>query len=318
MPDGVFDLVAIGEPLVEFNQARGDGRSWLQGFGGDTSNAAIAASRLGARSAYFTRIGDDAFGRLLLELWRREGVDAGTVQTDATAPTGIYFVTHGPDGHAFSYRRAGSAASRMGVHDVPEPLIRRARFLHVSGISQAISGSARDAVRHAVRIARQAGVRVAYDPNLRPALWPTAQAADALDEIVEQTDVFLPGLDDLRALTGIDEAHRLVDWCHARGASTVVLKLGARGALASAGGARTFIAAFAVQAVDATGAGDCFDAALLVRLGAGDGLADAVRFACAAAALSTRGYGAVDPLPRLGEVRAFMQGGGDSTRASSR
>lgn len=310
MPDGAFDLVAIGEALVEFNQARGDGRSWLQGFGGDTSNTAIAASRLGARSAYFTRIGDDAFGRLLLELWRREGVDAGMVQTDATAPTGLYFVTHGPHGHAFSYRRADSAASRMSVHDVPEPLIRRARFLHVSGISQAISASARAAVRHAVRIARQAGVRVAYDPNLRPALWTPAQAAEALDEIVGQVDVFLPGLEDLRALTGFDDPHRLVEWCHARGASTVVLKLGARGALASAEGARTFIDAFAVQAVDATGAGDCFDAALLVRLGAGDRLADAARFACAAAALSTRGYGAVEPLPGSGEVMALMERGG--------
>ncbi len=311
MPDGAFDLVAIGEPLVEFNQARGDGRTWLQGFGGDTSNTVIAASRLGARTAYFTRIGDDAFGRLLLELWRREGVDAGTVQTDASAPTGIYFVTHGPHGHAFSYRRDGSAASRMRAHDVPEPLIRSARFLHVSGISQAIGASARDAVRHAVRVARQAGVRVAYDPNLRPALWTPAQAAEALDEIMEQVDVFLPGLEDLRALTGIDDPHRLVDWCHARGAPTVVLKLGARGALASVDGVRTLVDAFPVRAVDATGAGDCFDAALLVRLGAGDGLADATRFACAAAALSTRGYGAVDPLPGLDDVTALIARGAD-------
>lgn len=316
MPERAFDLVAIGEALVEFNQARGDGRSYLQGFGGDTSNVVIAASRLGARTAYFTRIGDDAFGRLLLELWRREGVDAGTVQTDSTAPTGIYFVTHGPHGHAFSYRRTGSAASRMRAHDVPEPLIRSARFLHVSGISQAISGSARAAVRHAVRIARQAGARVAYDPNLRPALWTPSQAVEALEEIMGQVEVFLPGLEDLRALTGIDDPDRLVEWCHDRGASTVVLKLGERGALISDGGVRSLIDAFPVRAVDATGAGDCFDAALLVRLGAGDGLADAARFACAAAALSTRGYGAVDPLPGFGEVMALMAGGDPSSSSA--
>ena len=85
-----FDIVAIGEAMVEFNQVQsGDGRSYLQGFGGDTSNAVIAAARQGARCAYFTRLGDDDFGRLLLELWRSEGVDCTSVAMDTQAPTGI-------------------------------------------------------------------------------------------------------------------------------------------------------------------------------------------------------------------------------------
>ena len=108
-----FDVVALGEALVEFNQTSSGEPDYLQGFGGDTSNAVIAAARAGARTAYLTRIGDDGFGRSLLELWRREGVDTQAVDADPAAPTGIYFVSHGAHGHEFSYRRAGSAASRM-------------------------------------------------------------------------------------------------------------------------------------------------------------------------------------------------------------
>src|SRR5574340_1021401 len=90
-----FDLVALGEAMVEFNELRGDGvRTWRQGFGGDTSNAVIAAARLGARCAYVTRVGDDSFGRVLLSLWSSEGVVTEGVTVDAAAPTGVYFVTH--------------------------------------------------------------------------------------------------------------------------------------------------------------------------------------------------------------------------------
>ena len=112
------DLLAIGEPLVELNQAK-DGEPFLQGFGGDTSNAMIAAARLGADAAYFTAIGADRFGQALTELWMKEGVDASRVVINGGAHTGLYFVTHGPEGHQFSYMRAGSAASRIGESDLP-------------------------------------------------------------------------------------------------------------------------------------------------------------------------------------------------------
>ncbi len=103
------DIVALGEPLIEFNQARSaDPHTYLQGFGGDTSNMAIAAARLGARVAYVTRLGADSFGRMFIDLWSQEGVDTSGVTLDPEAPTGVYFVTHGAHGHEFSYLRAGS------------------------------------------------------------------------------------------------------------------------------------------------------------------------------------------------------------------
>lgn len=304
-----YDIVAIGEALIEFNQTRGgESRNWLQGFGGDTSNAMIAAARQGARTAYFTRLGDDGFGRLCMDLWRTEGVDASAVQIDAAAPTGIYFVSHGEDGHAFTYRRAGSAASVMKVGDLPLDIVCSAKYLHVSGISQAISESATAAVAHAVGAARGCGVKVAYDPNVRVKLWPLARAKAVIDATIPYVDCFLPGIDDMTLVCGLDEPNRILDWCHAHGAAQVVLKLGARGAIVSDGRTRTAIAPFKVDAVDATGAGDCFDGTLLARLAAGDALVDAARYASAAAALATTGYGAVAPLPRGDVVRAMLDG----------
>ena len=108
------DILAYGEPMVEFNQTgQGDGRLYLQGFGGDSSNFAIAAARQGARVGYFSALGDDAHGRMLRALWDEEGVDHTDVKVDAAACTAIYFVTHGARGHDFHFYRSGSAASRL-------------------------------------------------------------------------------------------------------------------------------------------------------------------------------------------------------------
>ena len=303
-----FDLLAIGEPMVEFNQTRADDeRSYRLGFGGDTSNAVIAAARQGARAAYFSRLGDDAFGRSLLALWSREGVDASWVQVDAQAPTGIYFVHHGPKGHAFSYRRAGSAASRMTAADLPLALIARARYLHVSGISQAISESACAAVEAAIAHARASGTKVSYDPNLRLALWPLERAAEVIRPTIAQCDEFLPSIDDVRQVSGLTEPRAIIAWAHDLGAPRVVLKLGREGALVSEGRGFIEVPAHRVVAVDATGAGDCFDGSYLARRAAGDGMEAAAGWACVAAALATTGYGAVDPLPTREMVQKFLR-----------
>ena len=168
------DIVCLGEPMLEFNQ-QDDGR-YLPGHGGDTSNCAIAAARQGASVGFVTRLGADAFGDSFVALWAREGIDASCVRRDPEVNTGIYFVTHGAAGHQFSYFRAGSASSRMGPEDLPEEYIAGAKILHVSGISQAISERATDAVFRAIEIARTNAVRVSYDSNLRLKLWPLDRA----------------------------------------------------------------------------------------------------------------------------------------------
>lgn len=294
-------IVSIGEPMVEFNQTRPGERTFLQGFGGDTSNMVIAAARSGARTAYLTRIGDDEFGRMLLELWRREGVDTTGVIVDSEAPTGVYFVSHGPQGHVFSYLRQGSAASRLQPADLPD--LGEASFLHASGISMAISSSACDTVLAAFEGARG---RIAFDSNLRLKLWPLARAREMVGKAAAMADYFFPSLEDAQALSGKPSPEENLAWAHSLGAKSVFLKLGPDGVIVSDGRRRERIPGHKVKAVDATGAGDCFCGAALARLAAGDTIWEAARYANAAAALATTGFGAVDPLPREAAVRSMI------------
>jgi len=308
-----IDVVALGEAMVEFNQTHPGQSQYLQGFGGDTSNAVIAAARAGAKTAYLTRVGADTFGQALIDLWASENVATTLVERDAANPTGIYFVTHGKNGHEFSYLRAGSAASRMtpqwlegGVADT----IKAARVLHLSGISLAISPAACDTAFAAMRVAREAGTLVSFDSNLRLKLWPLDRAAACMAHAVSLCDVFLPSLEDVTALVGISEPDAVADWGHAMGAKTVVLKLGAEGALISQGiGAankRERISGRKVQLVDATGAGDCFCGNLLAQLAKGTPVVEAARYANTAASIAVQGFGAVAPLPRQAEVEALL------------
>ena len=304
-----LDVLALGEAMVEFNQTgEGAGRLYLQGFGGDTSNFAIAAARQGARAGYLSALGDDEHGRLLRALWDREGVDHASVAADPDAYTAVYFVNHDERGHHFSFMRSGSAAARMKPAELPRERIAAARVLHLSGISLAISPSACDAGYAAIGIAREAGVQVCFDTNLRLKLWPVDRARAVMVDVMRRCDILLPSLDDVAAISGLREPDALVDWCLGLGAKVVALKLGDAGALVADGRQRHRIAPHPCKPVDATGAGDTFGGAFVARLLAGDGLLEAGRYAAVAAALSTEGYGAVEPIPTADRVRAALEG----------
>ena len=310
MAKKTFDVIALGEAMVEFNQTLPGRPEYLQGFGGDTSNVVIAAARAGAKTAYLSRVGQDAFGQDLVAMWATEGVDTRTVEQTAEAPTGIYFVTHGSTGHAFNYRRAGSAASRMCPtwlqQTVNTDMLANARIFHASGISLAISDSACDTAFVAMKLARAAGTLVSFDANFRLALWPADRAAACIRQAIALSDIFVPSLEDITTLIGMTDVDQVVDWAHAMGARQVVLKLGGNGALVSDGARRLRIVEHCVPTVDATGAGDCFCGNLLARLARGDTLFEAAHYANAAAAVAVQGYGAVAPLPRPHQVRALL------------
>ncbi len=295
---GFPDILAIGEPMVEFNQTgEADARLYLQGFGGDTSNFVIAAARQGARVGYITALGDDPYGAMLRNLWNEEGVDTRDVMSNPVAFTAIYFVTHSERGHQFDFFRKGSAASLMRPSDLRADNIRRAKVLHLSGISLAISKSVRETCFVACDIAKSAGVKVSFDTNLRLKLWSMEEARDVMRRAIALSDICLPSYDDMTALAGLTEPEAIVQYCLDLGAKTVALKLGAQGALLGEAGVRHRISAFACNPVDATGAGDAFGGALVARLVAGDSLLAAGKYAAIVAALSTEGFGAVAPIP---------------------
>ena len=291
----MLDLIALGEPMVELNQTQG--RDYMPGFGGDTSNAIIAAARQGANCGYLTAIGADRFGSDFLALWAREGVHTTHVKISREAPTAVYFVHHGVQGHEFSYLRAGSAASQYSAEDLPLDAIGAARCLHVSGISQAISPRAADAVFAAIDTARTAGRLVSYDTNLRLKLWPLTRARAIIHEAMKSATIALPGLDDAEQLTGLSDPDKIADFYLHLGAKIVALTLGKAGALIATPDQRQRVPSIKGDAVDATGAGDTFDGAFLAEyLRCSDAFA-AGRYANIAAALSTQGFGAIEPIP---------------------
>ncbi len=301
------EILAIGEPMVEFNQTgEAEGRLYLQGFGGDTSNFVIAAARQGARTGYLTALGNDPYGAMLRKLWRKEGVDTRDVRTKPEAFTAIYFVTHSEQGHQFDFFRKGSAASLMVPGDLSATSIQLAKVLHLSGISLALSKTARDTCFAACEIAKAAGVKVSFDTNLRLKLWSLEEARPVMQRAIALSDVCLPSYEDMTALTGLDDPEEIVQYCLNLGAKTVALKLGADGALLGQEGFRHKVPAFACKPVDATGAGDAFGGALIARLVAGDSLLNAGQYAAIVAALSTEGLGAVAPIPFAQVVKERM------------
>jgi 2-dehydro-3-deoxygluconokinase len=301
-----YDILAIGEGMVEFNQTMAGEPTYLQGFGGDTSNALIAAARAGARCGYVSAVGDDVFGKSLIDLWQLARIDIDLVAIKSGANSGLYFVTHTDGGHAFSYRRADSAAALMQLNRVQREALQQTKWLHYSGISQAISQNAREQCFEAVAIAKAAGSKISFDSNLRLKLWSLEDAKQHMLPAIAQCDLFLPSLDDVVQLSGIEAPANIVRWSHDLGAKQVVLKMGSAGVLVSDGQQLSQIQAITVQAVDATGAGDCFAGNLLARIALGDDLTAAARYANAAAALSVQGFGAVAPMPLPEAVHALL------------
>lgn len=304
------DLLCMGEPMLEFNQlpTQPNGEvHYLAGHGGDTSNTAVAAARQGASVGYITAIGQDAPGDSFMEMWAREGVDVSTVIRTTLAQTGVYFVTHDAQGHHFLHYRKDSPAALYSVADLPHAAIAAAKLLFATGISQGISTSAADAVFAAFDIARQHGVKIAYDTNYRPRLWPPGRAAAVMHAAIAQADFVFPGLEDTLVLTGLTDPDEILDFYLSLGCPVVVLKMGASGVYLADGDRRVRISPHTVNAVDATGAGDTFCGSFLARILAGDGPEAAARYANAAAALKCTGYGAVAPIPRPAAVSVLLR-----------
>lgn len=314
----MFDLVCLGEPMLELNLQTGDDRDrrlYLEAHGGDASNVVIAAARQGAVTAMLTAIGNDQAGSSFLHLWNREAVDATAVRIDPEHPTGLYFVSHDAAGHHFSYLRKGSAASRYCLDEPARDWIARSRCVFASGISIAISEQAADTVFEAMATARTSGAQVAFDTNYRPKLWPVTRAGALIGEAIRQADIVFPGLEDMALLLGTSDPDRIVDHCLHLGPRMVALKMGAEGALLATPERRRRVPAFPCSPVDATGAGDTFCGCFLATLlETGEPDTAAERATCAAA-LATTGYGAVPPIPSRAAVLRALEGVGNGALA---
>ncbi|MBT8425308.1 MAG: sugar kinase [Silicimonas sp.] len=297
------DILGIGEALIEMVKLPDpiDGRpAYVQGFGGDTSTAIVAAARQGARTGYISALGDDMFGEAVRDLWAREGVDHTHVLTRDGDPTGVCFIDPDPAGRRFTYARRGSAASLYGLRDLPENAIASARVLHFSGVTLAISETMRAAALRAAGIARAHGTLVSLDLNHRPRLWSDDLAREVLAGV--PADIVFPSDDEAAVLLGLTDPEAIADHYLAKAAQVVVLKQGAKGAFIATPDQRFNVPAAHSTPVDSSGAGDSFAGAFLAYwLETGDIRLAATRAAQVAAG-TVSGLGAVEPIPRRDEI----------------
>lgn len=316
--DTVLDLVTLGESMVVFwpeHGPMGAARTFVRSVAGAESNVAIGLARLGYRSGWIGRLGDDEFGRFVLRAIRGEGVDVSRARVDPGAPTGVLFreSVPGRDPRVYYYRR-GSAGSRLGPEDVDPEYVGSARLLHVTGITPALSPSCREAVEAAVEAARRRGVTVSLDPNLRLKLWPAREAAAALRPLVERAGIVLAGLEEGELLSGRRGEEAVAAWFLEAGARLVVLKLGPRGALATDGANTWRAPGFPVQVVDTVGAGDASAAGFYAAWLGGRDVETCLRYGNAAGALVVQVVGDTEGLPHREELAAFLGEGSAPTR----
>jgi 2-dehydro-3-deoxygluconokinase len=307
------EIIALGEPMAEFAAEQcgrlGEVRTFRRGFGGDTANFIVAAARMGASSGYVTRVGGDEFGHAFLALWEREGVDYSRVIVESEGITGVYFISIRDKGsHDFTYYRSASAASRLAPGDLDEVYIAGAKVFHTSGITQAISETAREAVETALDIAERAGRTISYDANVRPRLWPLKVARPVVERTFARAHLVFVSEEDIAHLYPGVDPEIVVEHVLSFGPRTVVLKRGAKGCLvATAERARFVLAAWSVDVVDASGAGDAFAGAFVASWLEGAGVGEAARVANTAGALTAMGLGAVEPIPTRAQVIEFIR-----------
>jgi 2-dehydro-3-deoxygluconokinase len=278
---------------------------------GSESNVAIGVRRLGPTAAWLGRVGDDELGRLVLGRLRAENVELESVVVDSAAPTGLMLKERRTaDVVRVVYYRRHSAGSRLGPEDLDEELVRSARLLHVTGITPALSESARAAVRAAIGIARGAGVTVSLDFNYRSALWTREAAAAELGDLMRCVDVVFAGEDEaglvVKAATPEEAALALTEL----GPSQAAIKRGPRGAVLAIGGRTLRAEPVPVRVVDPVGAGDAFVAGYLTGLLEDAGPEEALRMAATAGAFAVTFAGDWEGLPTRSELALLEESEG--------
>ncbi|MGC0417404.1 sugar kinase [Embleya sp. AB8] len=310
------DVVTLGETMVLLTAPRigplRHARTLDVTIGGAESNVAIGVTRLGRRAAWIGRVGDDEFGRLVLAALGGEGLDVRGAIVDPEAPTGLMVkARRTAAATAVRYYRAGSAGSRLCPDDIDPGRIRAARILHVTGITPALSGSARAAVRAAIAEARTTGVPVSLDLNYRQALWSADDAACELRALARDTDILFATEDEARLVLG-DAGHttpaELARALGELGPAQVLLKQGSRGALALVDEVAYEVAPHRVEAVDPVGAGDAFAAGYLAELLEGGPVSTRLATAAAAGAFAVTVPGDWEGLPGRDELRLLHVG----------
>lgn len=311
-----LDVFTFGETMVLFQPEQMLPLEYIHQFpkriGGAESNVAIGLTRLGHSTSWYSKLGNDPFGRFILKSIRGEGVDTSSCRFTDEAPTGLIFKEQlSPEDMNVYYYRQGSSASLMEPEDLDEETIAQARILHISGITPALSESCRLTVMRSIEIAKQNGTMVVFDPNMRLKLWSAERARKVFNEIAANADVILPGLDEGQLMTGETEVEAVAEALMGDGDKTIVIKLGSKGAYLHSKSEKVYVDGFPVERiVDPVGAGDGFAAGILSGILRQEPMQQVVRRANAVGAMVVGVSGDIEGLPTFEAVEQFMKPAG--------
>ena len=307
-----LDVVTFGEAMLLLVADTVGPLEEAPGFhkrtAGAETNVAIGLSRLGLAVGWASRIGADSMGHYLLATMQHEGIDCSKVVSDPAQRTGMMLKARTSDGSdpPTEYHRAGSAASRMGEADVDDVWLGSARHLHATGVFAAVSISTLEAAKKSIRVMREAGRTVSFDPNLRPTLWASTELMrHEINGLAAQADWVLPGLEEGRLLTGETTPEAVARYYRQLGARLVVVKLGPQGAYFDGESGCGHVSGFAVdKVVDTVGAGDGFAVGVVSALLEGRSVPDAVKRGAWIGACAVQVLGDTEGLPTRAELDA--------------
>ncbi|GGB31941.1 sugar kinase [Virgibacillus dakarensis] len=279
-----MDVITLGESMVLLSPDSYGPLRYINRFnkmiGGAESNVAVALSRLGHQVGWVSKLGNDEFGLYVRNVIRGEGVDTSQVVFVDDNPTGVFFKerTVGKDPNIYYYRQ-NSAASTLGPDDVNTSYFRQAKFIHLTGITAALSFSGKAAVKRAINSAKNNNEQcVVFDPNIRLKLWTEEEAIRELVDIAKDCDIVMPGIEEGKLLTGYESPEKIAQFFLERGTSVVVVKLGSKGAYFSTKKDSGYVPGYTVEnVVDTVGAGDGFAAGFISGLLRGWNCYDSVR-----------------------------------------
>lgn len=295
-------LLGVASPAGRLRHAR----SLAMGIGGAESNVAIGLVRLGVPARWISLLGDDEPGQTVLDRVRAEGVDTSAVRRVPGSPTGLYLREEVGGTVRVSYYRRGSAASTLGPGGVDPHHLEGATWLHLTGVTPALSEECAAFVRWFADEARARGLRVSYDVNYRSRLWDADAARRFTETMLPSVDLLFVGTEEGRALwSWSDEpsaARRLAE----HGPQEVVLKRGGDGAAAWIDGRLLESPPFRVRQVDPIGAGDAFAAGYLAGHLWGAAPEERLRTANALGAMCVREHGDYEGLPDRRELDDFL------------
>ncbi len=308
----MIDVVTLGETMVLLNPEEEGSLKYINRFvkqiGGAESNFAIALSRLGVKVGWISRVGEDGFGDYLEFFIRGEGVDVSHIIKDPVHPTGLMIKERRivGDTKVYYYRR-DSAASHMRPEDLDEEYISQAKYLHLTGITPALSDSCKETIYRAIDIAHKNGLTITFDPNLRFKLWGIDEMKKTILDIVSKVDIIFPGLEEGRVLLDMEKPQDIIKKFLDIGSRVIVLKVGEEGAILGTEDKIVSIPGYKIsKVVDPIGAGDGFDAGFVAGLLRGYSLEDSVELANALGAFALTVKGDIEGYPTWKDLEVFL------------